>query len=230
MSKEKKYISSNEPFKQLRLSKINPKTGKYYTVRELAREMGDSTYYSRISQIENGYCKPSNADCKRYLDFFNVTYEFLMGKTKNKFAENISINKKLKLTDEAISTIKRLSTYSKTIDIFNELLSEKNGFQFEAILFHLKEYKLLAQQKTLEAHTGERINEARRMYAEKHNIDLKEVDFPLVGENTQERQELYYLLMNISNKSENIETLKAISKIKMMNYANKILSNLEQTD
>lgn len=63
-------------FKNLRMS-TQGKNGKPYSCRKLAEEMGDIGYYSKINQIENGEKEPSLRDYRRYMKYFDVTFEFL---------------------------------------------------------------------------------------------------------------------------------------------------------
>lgn len=227
---ETKNEKIRKAFKALRENKTyNSIKDRCYTVRELASKMGDEKYYSRISQIENGHCMPSIADTVRYHNYFKVPYEYLMGETNNTKQENISINKVLGLTDEAIQTIKRFSTYSKTIDMFNVLLSGTNGTQFEGILFFLQGYREKAKIKIFESNTGERINEARRQYAKKHNLKYEDINFPLTDDRP-ENHEITNLFMDISSKSEKVKEDKLILKLKMLECVDKIFNNFENNN
>ena len=105
-----KYVNLNQIYRHLREHCTkNTKKNRIYTVRELADAMTnlkDSSYYSRISQIELGHVKPSPADMKYYHKYFNVSYEYLMGETENMFFENYEPGQDLGLSDKAITTLR----------------------------------------------------------------------------------------------------------------------------
>ena len=136
------YKKHNERYKNLRLETYNNEKDKCYTVRELADKMTNSknsSYYSRISQIELGQVRPSPADMKYYRKFFNVSYEFLMGETDNKKIETYNIGKELSLSDETIEVLKKWNgdndTYMNLKPFINQIFPEES-FNMFLIMLH----------------------------------------------------------------------------------------------
>ena len=140
--KRKPYLMSNKRYKDLRLQTCNDKKDRCYTVRELADLMTGATkssYYSRISQIESGDVKPSPADMRYYHNYFNVSYEYLMGDSDNKYYENYSLGKEFNISDDVIKTLRRWKKEEDCINyipFLNQLFSMNDTFDSFIIDFH----------------------------------------------------------------------------------------------
>lgn len=79
---------------------------------ELAKILDVKT--STISGYESGYRNPDIEKFKLLADFFNVSYDYLLGESDSLKRENIDIAKRTGLSDEAIATLTSLKEVSET--------------------------------------------------------------------------------------------------------------------
>ena len=112
--------------------------GKGVSQQALADELGFSK--STISLYEQGDTVPDIKAFVKIADFYDVSYDYLLGNAKVQKRENIDIAEKTGLTDEAIDTlmlIKELSEKEqgkKIEDVFIGELQKRNSRYFLKIL------------------------------------------------------------------------------------------------
>lgn len=101
------------------------------TLRKLREEKGASqeafakaigATRSTASLYENGQNKPDIERLAKIAEFYDVSYDYLLGKSESKKRENADINEKLGLSDGAINMLSVIRDYKPNIDVVNELL------------------------------------------------------------------------------------------------------------
>ena len=118
-------------FRAVRLRKIID--GKVCSIRELSRLMGGQIAPSRISEVERGIAEPSQKTLQVYHDFFNVSYDILLGHDKLSAAPtNNSFDKIL----DTLSSYDN-STDKQMLNLFILLGTTDYGL---AILYYLTEF------------------------------------------------------------------------------------------
>lgn len=118
-------------FRALRLRKIV--NGKVCSIRELSRLMGGRIAPSRISEVERGVAEPSQKTLQVYHDFFNVSYDILLGH------DELSMAPTNNSFDEILDTLSSYdnSTDKKMLNLFISLGTTDYGL---AILYYLSEF------------------------------------------------------------------------------------------
>ena len=97
---------------------------KSISQKEFATQIGVTK--STISLYEHGDNVPDIKTFAKIADFYNVSYDYLLGKSENRDRENIEMGKELGLSDYAISVLKRLNgsdnkRFSSTLTYLNML-------------------------------------------------------------------------------------------------------------
>lgn len=125
---------------------VEPKT-RYALIREYynqthnkritQEELADKFQLSRstIIRIEKGDIAPSIEILQKYHNFFNVSYEYLLGESENKQSKNVKIGKELKLSDRAINAIRALKSNSHAKAVLNHILMSDNLEEFLSSLY-----------------------------------------------------------------------------------------------
>lgn len=99
-------LERKEIYKLLRESIID-ENGKPLGVNKLAKKLNIAS--SRISELENGKREMSLTELKAYHDFFDASFEYLLGETEFKSSNmiEVSISERTGLSEEAISAIQQ---------------------------------------------------------------------------------------------------------------------------
>ena len=110
-SKEIKKLA--KLYKDLRLDYDPNRT---FTQQELANELGIQK--TQISDLERGKKGMTINELKKYSKFFNVTTEYLLGLSDNKYHKTFNIGAYLGLSDKAIENLRYYHT-SEVSKMFN---------------------------------------------------------------------------------------------------------------
>lgn len=126
MARQKKltYITANKPFPKA-LRELMDETDT--TQPMLAESMGVTR--QTISLYCNGQSTPDIDIFAKIADYFNVSFDYLLGKSESKKRENVDINKKTGLSDESIKILEEIWTkkefYYPSIRTIDELIKNK---------------------------------------------------------------------------------------------------------
>ena len=138
----KEIIMDNNVFKELREKKTKGKWEEPISQTALAKQMGIKQ--QTVSNAENGN-NISYKTVKKYHEYFGVPYKTLFGESFAFEEENVDISNELRLSDEAINNIRKLSPEALTL--LNAILSnEYVGMKLEnnyKTLQSIKFYKSL---------------------------------------------------------------------------------------
>lgn len=114
------------------------------SMRDLAKSFGTilGEYYdhTKISRLENNVRVPTLDDLFLYHTKYNVTYDYLLGITENKFDDTTCLYEKYGLSDKALDTLKNFQNNSEKDKInkaINTIFASDNAFDF---LLSLYEY------------------------------------------------------------------------------------------
>lgn len=106
-------------FKKLRFEK-NSDDMKDYTQKKLSKDLGIAA--AKICELEKGR-KPSLTELQAYHKHFNTPYEYLLGESKSRHYQNMTVTKEIGLSSEAIEKIKKITqdeTLKRILNIFVE--------------------------------------------------------------------------------------------------------------
>ena len=90
--------------------------------------------YSRISLIENGKAEMTMTELQAYQEITGYSYDYLMGKSECKEANNKEINKRLGLNDKAISGVEERRDNTLAINTINFLLASNSFWELVKLL------------------------------------------------------------------------------------------------
>lgn len=121
-------------FKRLRME-YPTKSGQPLSLRGLEALFDKKVAFTHISDLEHGNT-PSLAQLKTYHDFFNVSYDYLLGATSDKNYDNFMQHKDIIQTIDYISKSND-ETDQKISEVLENLLTTDKGY---AILFYLSKY------------------------------------------------------------------------------------------
>ena len=110
----------------------NYKEDRIISQRKFADELSIS--YSRISLIENGKAEMTMTELQAYQGITGYSYDYLMGKSECKEANNKEINKRLGLDDKAIASMEEHRDNTLDINTINFLLTSNNFWKFVELL------------------------------------------------------------------------------------------------
>ena len=123
--KEPIYITENKPFPRA-LRELMKETDTTQPI--LAKAVGVTR--QTISLYCTGQSTPDIDVFVKIADYFNVTYDFLLGKSEAKKRENVDINKRTGLSDEAINILEDLWNRKETLGpltlTIDELIKNKS--------------------------------------------------------------------------------------------------------
>lgn len=102
------------------------------------RQLADYLNCTRqsVSLYATGQSTPDIKIFMKIADFFDVSYDYLLGKSVCKKRENINISKELGLSDEAIVSIKRAG-FTPSTNLSSSVINEKN-LQMDEITYKSK--------------------------------------------------------------------------------------------
>ncbi len=128
------YSIKGERFKLLREERdYELDKNKKCTQGMLAKELGIST--AQISDLERGIRTPSFNELVRYCDYFDVPMEYLLGKIDNRYYKNVSIGRRLGLSDDVINALEKYSgTGASFVNTLNEIYRIGYGWKFLSTL------------------------------------------------------------------------------------------------
>lgn len=144
----------NNIFKELRLNYLE--NGKPVSLRRLEELFDRKIAFSHISELESGSRIPSSAQLKVYHDFFNVSYEYLLGEDDienyDMFKKHIEVVNTVdyiwKSTDELEIKIRELVRELLTTDRGYALLSYLSDFLYKDVYSSEDIANILAQIKS----------------------------------------------------------------------------------
>lgn len=201
--KSKKQTNYDSPFAR-RISKLREE--RNLSQEEVCQAIGIKQR-SSLSQYENGEVLPKIDVLIKIADFYNVSYNYLLGKSENRAEINYNIGETLKISDITIATIQSFNEMDKMDtdrviqynDILNKLFEKKyltkiishislyiNNFNNYRILEQMDdEYKdqrniergLKYTKWCLMQNTEDIFDEILRDYAKKHHNYEKEKFF-----------------------------------------------------
>ena len=90
--------------------------------------------YSRISLIENGKAEMTMTELQAYQEITGYSYDYLMGKSECKEANNKEINKRLGLNDKAIAGVEERRDNTLAINTINFLLASNSFWELVKLL------------------------------------------------------------------------------------------------
>lgn len=109
---------------------------KTYTQDKLAKDLGITK--TQISDLERGEKYISITELVSYAEYFNVTMEYLLGSSNNKYHKTYNIGATLGLSDKAIQTLHSYSIKNKSSDfnymqLINFLIENISSDELERI-------------------------------------------------------------------------------------------------
>lgn len=137
--------SSEVPIRCKRLKELRTKNG--YTQNAIAGKIGVTTKTYRTWEIgvfnscSQSYPPIDNEKLEKLSDIYNVSTDYILGKSNYTSVDNAEIGKITGLNNFAIATLKSLKKtydYDHTMDIFNFIMTD--AYLFGSFLGYLRDY------------------------------------------------------------------------------------------
>lgn len=109
------------------LTAKKPKYTQAEFIRDFQRQYPIEMYRSKLNQYLNGTTTPSDDVLYYFAKFFDVAYDFLIGKSRIRKPETEQVQKFINLNDEAISTLRSIEKDSIECTVLNSILSNKRA-------------------------------------------------------------------------------------------------------
>ena len=134
---EPTYITEQKEFPKrlkLLLEETNTSQAKLSKYLDITRQT--------ISLYVTGQSTPDIYIFEKIAEYFEVSYDYLLGKTESKVRENIGISEKLGLSDVAIKALEKifnddLSIVKIGLNLFYKIIENKD---FESLLYHSRTF------------------------------------------------------------------------------------------
>lgn len=134
-----------------RLEDLIRESGK--DMRTLAQNIGIST--GALSNYRNDYAEVGITTFKKIADYFEVSYDYLLGNSDNRQRENIDIGRQTGLSDKTIEILKSHHRNAEIINLLlenhifsNILIARINNFLMYHSVFEREKKKQLVDKST----------------------------------------------------------------------------------